>query len=283
MLYDDSDEEGIDEDKIPKYLYKQNYSKVPEIPCLNKEIDQICLWKVHGLIKPKMFVIKGWSDCKKAKLSIEDSWNVADFFLFVSERQRLWERRKLCYKEPWSASIIFQKYSWCNNYRELDRGTQYFHLHIIKLFNKYKNISYYSWMRKVLFASYVYRQSNRIQSFIDIGYIPEETNIQNFINKMMKFKENGKIFFTGAHQTTNYKSCEKAILNILNNDNKILHTICNELCNAKKFKECIFIIKKLPNVGKFFAWQMFCDLYESKCFYLIPESYCELGPGAIGK
>ena len=127
--------------------------------------------------------------------------NVTKFYLFVLERQRCFLRRR--YHHPhsssslspkfWTNVTIFQKYFFCNNYRQLDRGTTFFHLQILQLWDefkaqnstksinqtyntnnnslhpsppsKFKTHTWSRWFIQVLWASYCYRLVNKVESF----------------------------------------------------------------------------------------------------------------------
>lgn len=44
---------------------------------------------------------------------------------FVKERHRVWERRQIGLPAPWSDDPILNEVKFCNNFRVLDRGSQY--------------------------------------------------------------------------------------------------------------------------------------------------------------
>jgi alpha-glutamyl/putrescinyl thymine pyrophosphorylase clade 1 len=240
--------------------------------------ESLCLWHVHGLSVKSL----SWNG-KESEMFCR----MAEFYLFVCERQRIWVRRKRNDPKPWSICPIFQDYSFCNVYRELDRGTQFFHEHIVVQWQKQitttecHQLTRQQWIRKVLFASYIYRQVNRLDSFVEIG-IPDESNVHRFLTLMWDFKDNGKTFFSSAHQTTGYRPFEEAVIKITERNGQLLADTSQALCNSNQSKEWIGILRTLPLVGPFFAWQILCDLHESKCIESFVDDYCELGPGAIG-
>lgn len=283
--YDDGDQEEMDDEELCKRACSvPPEAVVPPVRLLPNWNDSLNLWKVHGLESSSSFKIPGWTDNAHdaVRLNRHAAVKVADFFLFISERQRVWERRKIGLLKPWSACPIFQEYSFCNNYRELDRGTQYFHAHVLKLRRKFPNSTRSQWIRLVLFASYTYRQVNRIASFIELG-IPEECEVERFIEGMISFQERKMPFFSAAHQTTNFSTFRSALKVITDNEGRTLKLVSNEISQADNDKRCISLIRTLPLVGPFFAWQIFCDLHESKCLQIFGGNFCELGPGALGK
>lgn len=48
------------------------------------------------------------------------------FWKYVHERQMVWFRRQRGDPEPWTQDTVLQTYFFCNVYRELDKGSQYF-------------------------------------------------------------------------------------------------------------------------------------------------------------
>ena len=99
----------------------------PQVPCIPEDHDTVvlCLWKLHDIPNNSYKQIRG--------LPMKDKERVAEFFLFMSERQQVWVRRKRRDPGPWSASPLFRDHFWCNIYRELDRGTQFFCAHVLHL------------------------------------------------------------------------------------------------------------------------------------------------------
>lgn len=272
VRYEDEDQEECDEKELADIAVLQNkeQSPVPR-PDLSLTVrETLCLFKLHGLAKDCYQKIVGFKAVDKIR--------VADFFLFMSERQRVWERRNRGDQEPWSASPVFQRYSWCNNYRELDRGTQFFRATVLEMLDDNCDANLREWTRKVLFASYVYRQVNRLESFVETGF-PDEFKLAKYFNKVKKLKERGERFFSAAHQTTNFSKFEQFLKQATAKNSKMLEKVCDAISNAEGSKDCIEALQKLPGVGTFFAWQILCDLQESRCVHF-EDGYSLLGPGA---
>lgn len=62
---------------------------------------------------------------------------VCEFFMFCFERQRIWFQKKSNMPRPWTKDILLHSKHFCNLFRELDRGTQYLHRHIVALHKEY--------------------------------------------------------------------------------------------------------------------------------------------------
>jgi hypothetical protein len=138
----------------------------------------------------------------------------------------------------------------------------------------------------MLWASICYRLVNKIETFALFGGIPEIEQwhcFQRFFQNVDKNKLPTK--FTGAHNVCGERRYLE-IMNMLTQKhtledyaNKIYH-----MANAGKLEDCCKLMRGLPHVGPFFAWQVTCDLLESKCLFPCHENdYAELGPGALRK
>ena len=162
--------------------------------------------------------------------------NMVEFYLQILERQRLFVTNE----KP--TNRIFRNYHFCNNYRELDRGTAFFRSQVLQLYfdhngdNRDKQLSqnqqnqqqqrssqnnsnYYwtqlDWTEQVLALSYHYRLCNRMDSFthsdnplLPLGnMIPRLGQFQGeFAAYVRSYKTRKEAFFTAAHQTTNYEA-----------------------------------------------------------------------------
>lgn len=162
-------------------------------------------------------------------------------------------------------------------------------------------------LRKILWASIVYRLVNRIETFLAIGFPDDqdENDVESFLAKATEYWETCRTsskgtkqkmkFFTGAHQTTNFNSYCQYVrhafvqLDILVEQQIETAVNTNELCDRLQ--------KHVMGVGPFLAWQIYCDLHEDgHCLsdhlqkkthhqadgHQDDNLYCQLGPGAKG-
>jgi hypothetical protein len=199
--------------------------------------------------------------------------NMAEFYLFVHERHRIW-----LYGDE-SHHSFFQYFSLCNVYRELDRGTAYFHEQILRLLEERPTWTRSEWIKEVLWRSFVYRQVNRVETFKKLGGLPALCDLDKFRIQVLRWP--GDLpFFTGAHQTTNY---ETYVDNLLAGE-KLLDTIVDEFCDPYSDPATYFEqLKRLPGISHFLGWQILCDLQESNCITMDTTTFCILGPGAKSK
>ena len=288
VIYSDGDEEEYDDDDLdrivmlpPKRATNENSIsyKNSSLPKLKKK-DALSLWQIQGLqessAKSCSLMINGLPDVlgKHTK-------KMADFFLFVFERQLIWVRRNQGLSPPFSANPVFQDFWFCNNYRELDRGTAFFHAHVLDLrASRKKKWTRQEWLTEILWASYAYRCVNRIESFEACGF-PSRDNPSDFFKRTRKYRASNNTFFTGAHQTTTYANYMEDIEKVLKSKAALLHEIVEKILKTDEKEDWQEALERFPDVGPFIAWQILCDLHESGCVEVKDDDfYCALGPGA---
>jgi hypothetical protein len=211
-----------------------------------------------------------WTNC----------WEAAkDFYAFVYERQMIWQRRNQGQDPPWTDDLQMATDFFCNVYRELDRGTAYFRQQIHR-----KNAA--RKLESVLWLSAVYRLLNKIETFEGklaggekwaMG-IPPQQAFPEFAKYLTRCMDKKVPVFTSAHQNSGLRR----YLDTLHGLRTKLGEYCTALRQCESLEACYNEVKKLPNVGAFFAWQILCDLIESSA---LPQAFTEqdwvaLGPGA---
>lgn len=253
IVYDDGDEEEIELAELQELRIPSDGDSFRVVPRMN---PLLCPSATKSLAQ-----IYG-----KASLTTEE-----EFFLFLLERQRIWERRSRGDSWPWTADPFLQTLSFCNVYRELDRGTQFFRAHVLTIpWKKGRN-------RQILFHSYLYRLVNRKQSFERTGFPhPDLKALKSYWKRVTSIRSEGSPFFTGAHQTTNYESLLQGLKEVIN----VIDTVMDDILAAPTVPDVLGLLKTLPNVGDFFAWQIYCDLVESAVLKSYSSDHCWLGPGA---
>lgn len=81
--------------------------------------------------------------------------NIDQFFSIARERHSIYLRRKAGLPRPWSSDPIFNKYRFCNVFRELDRTTVWFRENVR---------DHYADSPAALLATLVFRMFNRIET-----------------------------------------------------------------------------------------------------------------------
>ncbi|GAX22796.1 hypothetical protein FisN_24Lh077 [Fistulifera solaris] len=292
IIYDDGDEESaiqLDDDELLvmemidiSLSKKIKYAtEAQHIRCTN------CLFSLQGLeqknFQHKTSFIPGIS-------SSHVSWHILEFYLFAYERQRMWER-KMQHPEnfPYSLNERMSRHSFCNIYRELDRGTIFLKASILELFyssddKQHDNPrciprpwSHKEWTKQVLWRSYMYRLVNRVETFENIGFAePTDASLQAYSRRAQVYRDQAKsAFFTGAHNVSGFEPYMKALNLTLNN----LDTIVDDFYAASTSKDKLDVLRGMKLVGDFYAWQILCDMETCGCLK-IDYNFCVLGPGA---
>jgi hypothetical protein len=233
---------------------------------------------------------------------------VTKFYLFLLERQRCWIRRKTHGKrhpERWTNDRVLRHSFFCNNYRQLDRGTAYFHSQILDRWSRWSTSSSRrqsstmttraDWFQQVLWASYCYRLVNKVESFFRgnaaaadynnannknsspsiptdkcFGRIPTIDEWPEFKKLALKTREKKLTFFTGAHQTCSFSNYILWMDTVHDNPERlqqVAHVNANDDAYKSTLESCFHAIHlQLPGCGTFLSWQIVCDLLESNCF-----------------
>jgi hypothetical protein len=255
IVYSDADVEDLDESEMDDILLSPSKKcKVNvEVPAIKVEAprcdltgkDSLSLWKLQNLEE------KG-SDWKITGLPKDlkpSSHRIADFFLFMYERHCIWLRRNLGMAAPWSANKLLQTKSCCNVYRELDRGTAFFRAHILDVYESKDEWTPDEWLTVVLWASYCYRQVNRVESF-KYGF-PDMNDLSKFFRSMGQIRKdaangNGVSFFASAHQTTNFRSYELSLKNVAKGKGAVLKSVVKRILETEDMREMQQAVEELP-------------------------------------
>ncbi|MDD4289830.1 MAG: putative DNA base hypermodification protein [Patescibacteria group bacterium] len=204
-----------------------------------------------------------------------------EFFNFIFDRQLLWYKRFCEKANIWTKDKILQKYKFCNVYRELDKGTSY-------IIEKLKDIK----DRKVIFQNIVfYRFFNKYNLYedlkIDIIKKFDNRTIQLLTNNFNNLKKSGKTIFNDAYLISGNKTNEAKHIFILNNlqkifESKSLEKIIQKIDISKTPEESLEIIKEIPSVGNFLAYEIWVDLSYFNFFKnsWTDNDFVNIGPGA---
>jgi hypothetical protein len=242
------------------------------------------LWTSQGL-DPRHFAKQNFT---VAALDAATTERLADFFLFMYERQMIWVRRSSGQAPPWTELPPFQDFCFCNVYRELDRGTTFLHAHILDLWEAQQSSgtpSERDWTFAVLWAAYTYRLMNRVSTFQAVGF-PSINNVKAFLEQCQNLLDEGQAIFTGVHQTNGWAKYQLWLKQMSAKHAQPMAKVVDDLLQATTVAACQKILQQLPGVSNFMSWQLWCDLRESRCLMGVTSdvtTYCTLGPGAKSK
>ena len=281
VVYEDGDMEEYSEEEIEKgmALFLEKAGKGPDGPKISSQA-----WKFFDFASKRQKGFDSWKAKRNAALNGETNGGDGE-----------------------SEDKILKEYHFCNIYRELDRGTTFFHSQILdqwKAFvEKYpkdeeRQTHLVEWIRIVLWSSFVYRQVNKVESFMkgdskESTGIPSESEWPKFKESVQKIKEKGgEAFFTDAHINQGFDKFMANTDKVVKQKKKTppcskLDQTAQEILDNGvvhgKLEPCFNALLRLPGIGEFMAWQILCDLMESNCLPKCDSGdFCRLGPGARG-
>jgi len=308
----------------------------PDKHSVTTAADIVPLWKIHRIAKAPA-VARVADILKPHELEMAADLT-ANLFLFAFERQSSWHRKNNEANPIWSKSFIFQNYAFANVYRELDRGTTYLRSHVGDLFlkecrkqhqgekangsdtttttttttshaqsskasfKKSNSMRRREWIQKILWASYCYRQVNRIEPFEYYGGIPTREEIPNFLefvsrvrNSSEPDKENHFFNVSTYTATPTFDEYTFHLERSGQANGWLLKSIAGRLAQCYTVSQCWEQLStRLPGMssGKYgdeIVWQILCDLLEFKCLpfrVLNTENamdMCYFSPDCVGK
>lgn len=207
-----------------------------------------------------------------------------EFWRYILERQRIWYKRFILKQlPPWTSNSVLQRYHFCNNYRELDKGTIY-------LINKLTPLK--ANRKKVLFNVVAYRFFNSYGFFDKIGGLldPVTYDAHVFIKTLDELIAKVESLYSPAYIVSpfvikpNYRPKDKHVQ--LAFIIEVLQAKIDELVakidSANTPKESFESLKEIPNVGNFLAYEFWTDLTYFDFFKQgwTDNDFVNIGPGA---
>jgi hypothetical protein len=141
-----------------------------------------------------------------------------------------------------------------NVFRELDTGTKYFQSRLDRDGDRS--------LENVLWRSLTYRPINSVRTFELLGW-PERDG--RFLEEFGRMSRDDKSGFTSRHQVRGYKMYAHTYRYAVEKSDPCPGAIlCMDLEDA-----FMTLVDGVPGLGNFFAWQVLCDVLESRCVNLV--------------
>lgn len=215
---------------------------------------------------------------------------VACLLLFIIERQNIWFSKYHNRKELTNNEVMSTQW-FTNMYRELDRGTQYFQNCLLKT-----TLAGYKpdldgidedIVKETLWKSVLYRLSNKVQTFKKLGGIPDVAGFKNFKKGFQRLFDEGSKSndtrdkaFTAAHQNNGARRYFESLEVVRRDLDELTKKIIKE-AKKRSAKGVFEVLNSVQGCGNFFAWQILCDLTESRVLGAVTDNqWTKLGPGA---
>jgi hypothetical protein len=206
-----------------------------------------------------------------------------EFYRFMYERHSIWYRRfVLRTPPPWTKDPILRDHRFTNVYRELDRGTIYY---LDTIWPRAKQGSAGEQQRNVLWHTIIYRLVNRVETFqkCPILHCWSWSLQWKWFRSLEKLHEQESIF-TSAHITLpvgvgNKMSRLQKLKIVLQYTHRNLAKLSGHLRTARSLEEAFHILRRIPCVGPFIAYEICCDLMYVKYLPFGENDWVNAGPG----
>lgn len=222
---------------------------------------------------------------------------ITKFFEFIEKRHTIWYKKEIqkLPREHWTDDEVLKKYLFCNVFRHLDKGTRYLVDTIYK-----SDLSYELKVINTIF----YRFFNKTGFFESIGGFIDDINTFSFWEWEKRLDDaisrgvglyNPAYLVTGKGQTKkypefygepDYRSSDKhiqhlAIIRELIEGVKgsILNSPVSLLYGTKRAGYIFSVIRRIPHMGPFLAYEVYCDLVLGKFIPCTEDDFVNIGPG----
>lgn len=218
--------------------------------------------------------------------------NIDLFFNFMHKRHRMWHRRfvKHLPRERWTKDKILSATKYTNIYRQLDRGSLWaIHMIIGPNKNKYEQCvrnkdeaGKAESFKNMLFQLILYRMCCRIETFEKAG-LPGYRTFDPVTYKatLLRVAEQHAVM-TNAYLTCQapkgMTKIEALIIDMIDCISK-LEQVHGEIVNASVASDVFLALRKIRGMGRFFAYEVYCDLCYSKMIPFTTNDFVNVGPG----
>lgn len=204
------------------------------------------------------------------------------YWRFAAERQNIFFNR-VAQQEILTEDPIFLKHKFTNAYRSSDRVSQFLIKKVIYSKNDFSELD-------ILLRIILFKIFNRISTWQlleeEIGNISSETfNFKKYSQILSEARKAKEAVYSGAYIMTSGKSIfgygfkhenhlkliEKHILD---------PRFFDELKNCKSLESVYFLLKELPTIGSFLAYQYAIDINYSELTNFSEMDFVMPGPGA---
>ncbi len=205
------------------------------------------------------------------------------YWKFAVERQNVFFKKIQGSHFPFTSDEIISKHRFTNVYRATDRVSQYL----------IKNVIYKKGLsdapEEVLFRILLFKLFNKIETWEllmnSLGEISwENYNFKHYNNILTKAKESKKTIYSAAYimpsVAFNFEKKHSNHLKLI--EYVFKNETCERLMSAKKMQDAFEIIKNLPGLGDFLAYQFLIDINYSRIINFSESEFVVPGPGAKG-
>lgn len=207
--------------------------------------------------------------------SLGDYFSVGGFWDFVVERHKIWYRRFIEQQPPpWTEDPILKDFFFCNIFRRLDKGTQWY-LKYVAITNDFPDI---------LWKTISYRLINMPEAFIAANGDPivaDRNGWRQQIDRMKQigFRLHSKAYLTlprPHHLHTRVERFEYVLGELEMGFDGLVQVIYE----ANTLEEVSHHLKQQYGIGNFLSLQIYRDLILAGQIPFTDDDWIEIGPGA---
>ncbi len=197
------------------------------------------------------------------------------YFRTARERYNIYLRRAANEPPPWTKDPIFQRYKFCNVFREQDKVTVWLRENWREPYADHPNLP---------FAMALARLINWPPTLEEIGF-PKRWNPDKVLGVLHRRKDEGKKIYTGAYLLG---SCPKGQERAIYLVHSVLSPLHRELCPAywmidTNLENVWKWLRGQRGIGDFLAYEIVSDLRHTKYLRDAPDimTWANAGPGAL--
>lgn len=222
-----------------------------------------------------------------------DRVHLNSFFKFMYERHMIWYKRfVLKEKPPWTNNKILAENKFTNIYRELDAGTIWYVNNVYKQAIEDWRDDLKKSQMNLIWYTIIYRLLNRVDTFEKVGFVPFwewEQTVEGDTKRAIWFAalkclmKAGEAIFTSAHRTCPTHNPGETRLGVYAKAIEVLYKNLEQMWvdirMAHNLEEVFNILKIVPNVGDFIAYEICCDFILVKLISFTEDDWVNPGPG----
>lgn len=203
------------------------------------------------------------------------------FWRFAAERQAIFHRRLRGQRQPWTDDPILDRYKFTNAYRASDRVSQYLIRHVIYVGDQSP--------AELFFRTLLFKLFNKVETWqqvrSDIGQPLAATfDVERYDRCLTRVMESGRPIYSGAYIMPTggkvWHEGRKHRMHLKLLDHMLSQRLPERIACAGNMKTAFEILRSVPTIGDFLAYQYVTDLNYSTLTNFAEDEFVIAGPGA---
>ena len=203
------------------------------------------------------------------------------YWRFAGERQAIFFRRLGGLRRPWTEDPILNRHKFTNAYRASDRVSQYLIRHVIYEGDQSP--------REIFFRVLLFKFFNRIETWQHLLAAVGRPSAKAFVlpryDKILTAAlEAGESIYSGAYIMPtgggDWRESRKHRMHLRLLDYMLSEELPERIAAARTMQEAFELLKSVPTIGDFLAYQYVTDLNYSTAINFGEDEFVVAGPGA---